>query len=190
MECVTARALMAVRRQFGALLLAAPRSMLLTGLTRDGTFLIENGAITRPVNCVPMNESWRKRSPTASSPRAWRTDIRAQVPVPHVQRSIQPPGLADAFHHGLVGPAHLARQHQQITRARLAGDGALADRDEGLRTRLRGQIGGVDHRRATQVQLCLAADESRRLQTTCHVGTARGTGLLCLRRHQESSGTP
>jgi predicted Zn-dependent protease len=34
-----------------------PASVLVTGLTRDGTFLIENGAITRPVNNFRFNES-------------------------------------------------------------------------------------------------------------------------------------
>lgn len=34
-----------------------PRSMLLTGLTRDGTFLIENGQVTRPVKNFRFNQS-------------------------------------------------------------------------------------------------------------------------------------
>jgi predicted Zn-dependent protease len=34
-----------------------PQTMLVTGLTRDGTFLIENGAITAPVNNFRFNES-------------------------------------------------------------------------------------------------------------------------------------
>jgi predicted Zn-dependent protease len=34
-----------------------PRPLLLTGLTRDGTFLIENGAVTRPVANFRFNES-------------------------------------------------------------------------------------------------------------------------------------
>ncbi len=34
-----------------------PQTILVTGLTRDGTFLIENGAITRPVNNFRFNES-------------------------------------------------------------------------------------------------------------------------------------
>lgn len=34
-----------------------PRSLLITGLTRDGTFLIENGAVTRPVVNFRFNES-------------------------------------------------------------------------------------------------------------------------------------
>ena len=34
-----------------------PSTILVTGLTRDGTFLIENGAITRPVNNFRFNES-------------------------------------------------------------------------------------------------------------------------------------
>ncbi|HXQ21157.1 MAG TPA: TldD/PmbA family protein [Candidatus Acidoferrales bacterium] len=34
-----------------------PQTMLLTGLTRDGVFLIENGAVTGPVNNFRFNES-------------------------------------------------------------------------------------------------------------------------------------
>jgi len=34
-----------------------PQSVLVTGLTRDGTFLIENGAISHPVNNFRFNES-------------------------------------------------------------------------------------------------------------------------------------
>lgn len=34
-----------------------PRTILFTGLTRDGTFLIENGRITRPVKNLRFNES-------------------------------------------------------------------------------------------------------------------------------------
>jgi predicted Zn-dependent protease len=34
-----------------------PRTLVLTGLTRDGTFLIENGKITRPVKNFRFNES-------------------------------------------------------------------------------------------------------------------------------------
>jgi predicted Zn-dependent protease len=34
-----------------------PRTILLTGLTRDGTFLIENGAITRGIKNFRFNES-------------------------------------------------------------------------------------------------------------------------------------
>ena len=34
-----------------------PRTVLFTGLTRDGTFLIENGKITKPVQNFRFNES-------------------------------------------------------------------------------------------------------------------------------------
>jgi predicted Zn-dependent protease len=34
-----------------------PQSLLLTGLTRDGTFLIEKGKVTRPVNNFRFNDS-------------------------------------------------------------------------------------------------------------------------------------
>ena len=34
-----------------------PRTILYTGLTRDGTFLIENGKVTRPIKNFRFNES-------------------------------------------------------------------------------------------------------------------------------------
>jgi predicted Zn-dependent protease len=34
-----------------------PRTLLLTGLTRDGTFLIENGKLSRPLKNFRFNES-------------------------------------------------------------------------------------------------------------------------------------
>jgi predicted Zn-dependent protease len=34
-----------------------PRTGLLTGLTRDGTFLVENGKVTRPIKNLRWNES-------------------------------------------------------------------------------------------------------------------------------------
>jgi predicted Zn-dependent protease len=34
-----------------------PRTLLLTGLTRDGTFLIEDGKISKPVQNLRFNES-------------------------------------------------------------------------------------------------------------------------------------
>ena len=34
-----------------------PRTLVNTGLTRDGTFLIENGQVTRPVKNFRFNES-------------------------------------------------------------------------------------------------------------------------------------
>lgn len=37
--------------------LVDPRTLVLTGLTRDGTFLIENGAVTRPIANFRFNES-------------------------------------------------------------------------------------------------------------------------------------
>jgi predicted Zn-dependent protease len=34
-----------------------PRTILYTGLTRDGTFLVENGKVTRPIKNFRFNES-------------------------------------------------------------------------------------------------------------------------------------
>ncbi|MEJ7603457.1 MAG: twin-arginine translocation signal domain-containing protein [Kofleriaceae bacterium] len=36
---------------------ASAATILVTGLTRDGTYLIENGAVTRPVTNFRFNES-------------------------------------------------------------------------------------------------------------------------------------
>jgi len=43
--------------RFWYLRMLDPQSILVTGLTRDGVFLVENGAITRPVNNFRFNES-------------------------------------------------------------------------------------------------------------------------------------
>jgi predicted Zn-dependent protease len=43
--------------RFWYLRLLDPQSLLVTGLTRDGVYLIENGSITRPVNNFRFNES-------------------------------------------------------------------------------------------------------------------------------------
>jgi predicted Zn-dependent protease len=43
--------------RFWYLRMLDPQTILATGLTRDGTFLIENGAVTRPINNFRFNES-------------------------------------------------------------------------------------------------------------------------------------
>jgi len=52
-----------------------PRSLLLTGLTRDGNFLIENGRVTRPVRNMRFNESlatlFSKIEALGPSERVW-----------------------------------------------------------------------------------------------------------------------
>ncbi|HXY58581.1 MAG TPA: TldD/PmbA family protein [Methylocystis sp.] len=52
-----------------------PRELLLTGLTRDGNFLIENGRVTRPVRNMRFNESlaklFRKIEALGPSERVW-----------------------------------------------------------------------------------------------------------------------
>lgn len=52
-----------------------PRTMLITGLTRDGVFLIENGAITAPVNNFRFNESplVMLGNSDAMTARVWQT---------------------------------------------------------------------------------------------------------------------
>lgn len=51
-----------------------PQSLTITGLTRDGTFLIENGEITRPVNNFRFNESPANmlKNADASTKQTWR----------------------------------------------------------------------------------------------------------------------
>ena len=46
------------------------------------------------MNTVPRIPSWRKSCPTARRPRAWSVAIRADVPVPHGERSIAPVHVA------------------------------------------------------------------------------------------------
>ena len=61
-----------------------PRSVLLTGLTRDGTFLIENGAIAGPCTNFRFNESplagaagtpWASASRRTAPPEVWDHDF-------------------------------------------------------------------------------------------------------------------
>jgi len=51
-----------------------PQSVLITGLTRDGVFLVENGKITRPVNNFRFNESpvTMLKNCDALTKRTWR----------------------------------------------------------------------------------------------------------------------
>ena len=51
----TARGILVTRVWYSNML--DPRTLLLTGLTRDGNFLIENGVVTRPVRNFRFNES-------------------------------------------------------------------------------------------------------------------------------------
>ncbi|HYA80044.1 MAG TPA: metallopeptidase TldD-related protein, partial [Methylocystis sp.] len=52
-----------------------PRELLLTGLTRDGNFLIENGRVTSPVRNMRFNESlaslFKKIEALGPSERVW-----------------------------------------------------------------------------------------------------------------------
>ncbi len=43
--------------RFNSVSVANPRTLLLTGVTRDGTFLIENGKVTKPIKNLRFNES-------------------------------------------------------------------------------------------------------------------------------------
>ena len=58
--------------------------------TTAGPLPTRVSSTSRPVNTVPRIPSWRKSSPTASRPFAWRTAILAHVPVPHGDRSMTP----------------------------------------------------------------------------------------------------
>lgn len=64
-----------------------PQTLLVTGLTRDGVFLIENGAVTRPVNNFRFNESPVQMlnrcdalSPTALVDAAGQGQSNARIP--------------------------------------------------------------------------------------------------------------
>jgi predicted Zn-dependent protease len=59
-----------------------PKTLALTGLTRDGTFLIEDGQVTRPVNNFRFNQSsidalLKCDALSADTGTAWSPDIRA-----------------------------------------------------------------------------------------------------------------
>ena len=51
-------------------------------------------ATSRPVKIVPRMPSWRNTSPTLNTPRAWSVAMRADVPVPHGERSMAPVHVA------------------------------------------------------------------------------------------------
>ena len=51
----------------------------------------------RPVKRVPITDSLTKSSPIASSPRAHSDAMRAEVPVPHGERSSHPGWIAVAL---------------------------------------------------------------------------------------------
>jgi predicted Zn-dependent protease len=72
-----------------------PRTLLLTGLTRDGTFLIEKGKITRPVNNFRFNES----------PAALLKNVMAMSRPEKVQNIVVPGILAKEFHFSSVSDA-------------------------------------------------------------------------------------
>ena len=69
-----------------------PRTLLLTGLTRDGVFWIEDGKLSHPVNNFRWNESPARvlshiESMTASSRAAPRESLAGNVVVPAVRVS-------------------------------------------------------------------------------------------------------
>jgi predicted Zn-dependent protease len=65
-----------------------PRTLLLTGLTRDGLFLIENGEITGPVRNMRWNESplavLSKVEALGRTARARGTEQRGVIAVPPI----------------------------------------------------------------------------------------------------------
>ena len=78
-----------------------PQSLLYTGLTRDGTFLIENGKISKPINNFRFNESpatLLKRIIASGSPERV-LGSEGSMPM-HI-----PPLLVDDFHFSSVSDA-------------------------------------------------------------------------------------
>jgi predicted Zn-dependent protease len=65
-----------------------PRSLLLTGLTRDGNFLIENGRVVEPVRNMRFNESlaalFSKIEAIGPSERTWRGMSAGAVAAPPI----------------------------------------------------------------------------------------------------------
>ncbi|MCF6314656.1 MAG: TldD/PmbA family protein [Verrucomicrobiales bacterium] len=78
-----------------------PQTLLYTGLTRDGTFLIENGKISRPVNNFRFNESPTNilRNLIASGTPERVLGSESSMPM-HI-----PPLLVDDFHFSSVSDA-------------------------------------------------------------------------------------
>jgi len=76
-----------------------PRELSVTGLTRDGVFLIENGEVTRPVNNFRFNESPAKLFANC------REMTRSTVRVPSDSVVRVPAMLADHFHMASVSQA-------------------------------------------------------------------------------------
>ena len=76
-----------------------PQTLLFTGLTRDGLFLIEKGKITRPVKNMRWNES----------PVAALNNIEAMTPA---ERTVSGEGIggSDGFTFGLACPAARIRE--------------------------------------------------------------------------------
>jgi predicted Zn-dependent protease len=76
-----------------------PQTLLVTGLTRDGLFLIEKGKVTRPVKNMRWNES----------PIVALNNIDAMTPA---ERAVSGEGLggSDGFTFGLVCPAARIRE--------------------------------------------------------------------------------
>ncbi len=72
-----------------------PKSLLLTGLTRDGNFLIENGRIVAPVRNMRFNqrlgELFARIVALGKTERSWRAAGRGGAPA-------APPLLAEKFH--------------------------------------------------------------------------------------------
>src|SRR4030095_12232165 len=60
-------------------------------------------AAMRPVKSVPMMDSWPNAPPTPSSPRAWRLARRAEVPVPHGERSSPAGATTTALRYRALG---------------------------------------------------------------------------------------
>ena len=76
-----------------------PQTLLFTGLTRDGLFLIEKGKVTRPVKNMRWNES----------PIVALNNIEAMTPA---ERTVSGEGIggSDGFTFGLVCPAARIRE--------------------------------------------------------------------------------
>jgi predicted Zn-dependent protease len=77
-----------------------PRELTVTGLTRDGVFLIENGAITQPANNFRFNESPVKMLANC------REMTKSTVRVPRGGGVMRVPAiLSDRFHMASVSQA-------------------------------------------------------------------------------------
>ena len=109
-----------------------PQTLLLTGLTRDGVFLVENGEVTGAVNNFRFNES-----PVDLLGRAIQAGADGAHPAARVERLVHPRGHAGAAGARLQ---HEQRQPGQLTARQDGRSATLSPRRHRCHTTRRGAV--------------------------------------------------